>query len=412
MIFFSILSILTLADAQPLRLTVNDVINTVKRGNLSITSMEQNRIGVQATTGHLGRSFLPSLKLELGAERFQTGHYGMTNNPYGMLEARFNLFNGGRDKIENDIRNFQLTIAEQEMNEVTREEVRKARKLLWQIVYNNEVLKILDEELKKNKALKEQAALRSRRGISTTSDVLEFKIYENEILESIEGFNHENLILKAGLVPVLGLEEGNEVELTDSLLHAHDDELLSKGISVDGLPEVLTTKAENGIFDGQKRQSEYWWMPKLEAYGGYYLYTLRERDYLQQGLRDDQVVGMKLTFELFDGFHSYRMASAAYYQAQGKRLLLKHLKKKSEADYFMLREDLKHAHDVLHFIEERIKGSKEYLRLTLQEYDRGVKNSLDALTAMKRYFEYEKQYLDKKKLYQMIRADLLAMRGE
>jgi outer membrane protein TolC len=61
---------------------------------------------------------------------------------------------------------------------------------------------------------------------------------------------------------------------------------------------------------------------------------------------------------------------------------------------------------------DRIKKSKEYLKLTLNEYDRGVKNSLDALTAMQRYYRYKKQYLEKKKEYQMIKADLLAILGE
>ena len=66
----------------------------------------------------------------------------------------------------------------------------------------------------------------------------------------------------------------------------------------------------------------------------------------------------------------------------------------------------------MHYIEDRIKKSKDYLKATLDEYDRGVKNSLDALTAMQRYYRYEKQYLEKKKEYQVIKSDILALRGE
>ena len=92
--------------------------------------------------------------------------------------------------------------------------------------------------------------------------------------------------------------------------------------------------------------------------------------------------------------------------------MARHIERQTDAQYIMYQEDMKHTHEVMHYIEDRIKKSKDYLRITLEEYDRGVKNSLDALTAMQRYYRYEKQYLEKKKEYQLIKADLMAIQGD
>jgi hypothetical protein len=51
----------------------------------------------------------------------------------------------------------------------------------------------------------------------------------------------------------------------------------------------------------------------------------------------------------------------------------------------------------MHYVEDRIKKNRDYLRITFQEFDRRVKNSLDALVAMQRCFDHENHSLAKKK---------------
>jgi outer membrane protein TolC len=128
--------------------------------------------------------------------------------------------------------------------------------------------------------------------------------------------------------------------------------------------------------------------------------------------RDDRVIGLRLSFELFDGLKSQNQSTATEYQAESKRLMARHIERQTDAQFLMYQEDLKHTHEVMHYVEDRIKKSKNYLTATLQEYDRGVKNSLDALTAMQRYYGYEKEFLMRKKEYQTIKSDLLAILGE
>ena len=380
--------------------------------NLSIQSYDKANESAEVKTGYLGRSFLPSLTFELGQEKFQTGRYKSYSNPYGMLEAKLNLFRGGRDNIESGIRDLQAQIGKYNLDSAGREELNKVRKIQWQIIYNLELIKIVERERIENSKLKEQAIRRARSGISTSSDTLEFMIYNSQLEETIESLNHENKILKIGLLPLLGLDSSESLSFPQSLEHEHDDIVMKKTYSSIKNPQVQTLNAEYESFNLQKKSINRYWTPRFDLYGGYYLYTLRDRDYMAYNARDDRVIGLRLSFELFDGLKSQNQSTATEYQAESKRLMARHIERQTDAQFLMYQEDLKHTHEVMHYVEDRIKKSKSYLAATLQEYDRGVKNSLDALTAMQRYYGYEKEFLLRKKEYQTIKSDLLAILGE
>ena len=271
---------------------------------------------------------------------------------------------------------------------------------------------MLEEEQKQNTKIRAQAERRAKSGVATRSDTLEFNIHNSELEEGIESLKHENKILKIGLLPLLGLTSEDELQFQDDLLHEHDDAFIAKSFEGKSHPQVTSINAEYEAYQLQKKSNKLWWTPSLDVYGGYYMYTLRDRDYLAQSARDDTVIGARITFEIFDGLRFQNLATSNHYQAEAKRLQGKHAEKQTYAQYLMLKEDLLHTHEVMHYVEDRIIKSKDYLRITLGEYDRGVKNSLDALTAMQRYYRYEKQFLEKKREYQTIKSDMLALRGE
>lgn len=390
----------------------NLLFDQVLKKNLSVHSFKKAKEAEVVKQGYLGRSFYPTLSLELGQENFQTGTYKSRSEPYGMLEARFNLFRGGKDKLESKTRDIYAKIAEHNFDLTLREEINKIRKLQYQIMFNNELISILEKELEVNNRIKGQALQRAKSGVTTRTDTLEFTIHESELIESIESLQHENKILKIGLKPLMGLSVDEEISISMMLEHQHDDDLISKGYSFNKHPDVAVLDAEFEGLSNQQKSSQRWWTPNIDLYGGYYLYTLRDRDFLPQNERDDRVVGLRLTMELFDGQKGSTQATAATYQAESKRIMARYTEKQTEAKFLMLKEDLIHTHEVMHYVLDRIKKSKDYLGLTLKEYDRGVKNSLDALTAMQRYYRYEKDYLAKKKEYQVIKADLLSILGE
>jgi hypothetical protein len=390
----------------------DDVLAFDLSGNLAVQSMKMEQKANEVKEGHLVRSFLPDLTLVAGEEHFKVESIPAKTEPYGFLEARFNLFKGGKDNLLSEIFQLRTSVSSLKTDLRAREELNKLRKIQAEIIFNNELISILKREKEENLKIKSQANKRASSGIATRTDTLEFTIYDSELEEAIESLKHENKILKIGLAPITGMA-ADEIEFPAELDHQHDDSLLSREEYFQNHPEVLTLKIENEIFQKEKSIDSRFWLPTLDLYGGhYYNYELINKDYRERNRLDAQAVGIRLTFELFDGMKSSVEATSNQYKADAKRIMSQHMQMESEAKFNMLKEDLIHTHEVMHYVLDRIKKSKDYLRLTLKEYDRGVKNSLDALTAMQRFYRYEKDYLEKKKDYHVIKADLLKMLGE
>ncbi len=76
------------------------------------------------------------------------------------------------------------------------------------------------------------------------------------------------------------------------------------------------------------------------------------------------------------------------------------------------KEELKHIHELIHVAEKRIELGKAYLRGTIDEYNRGVKNAPDVLNSMQRYVSYQRRYIDLRRDYQVSKAGLQAVLEE
>lgn len=380
--------------------------------NLRIQGAQKSEESLKAAEGHLGRSFLPKLRLAFGEEHFKVETVPQKTEPYGFLEARINLFRGGKDALRSEVMKLRSGLGALKSNLSSREELFKVRKLQFEIIFNNELIVLLEKERAANEKIKLQASRRAASGISTRSDILEFAIYDSKLEESIESLKHENKILKIGLGPLLGIPTEN-LTFPQTLNHDHDEALFTRAVSFEKHPQILSLKHQSEILDRERSIDRRFWLPSLDLYAGhYYNYHMINKDFRDFERLSAQGVGVRLTFELFDGLQSTVKATQKAYQAESKRILAQHAEKNTGAKFEMLKEDLLHTHEVMHYVIDRIQKSDDYLKLTLKEYDRGVKNSLDALTAMQRFYGYERDYLEKKKEYQLIKAELAMMLGE
>lgn len=398
--------------ANVVALSADDLPKLLRSKNQNVSGAALLTEAAQARTGHLVRSYLPTLRAEAGGERFQTGTYSERTQAYGGAEVRINLFRGGRDLLEERARDSQVLVSEAGAKKAFESEITHARQLYWRLVFNKEMIRLLGKVVGNNERYLEMANRRIARGISTETDRLDFQIHRSQLKEDIESLTHENILLQISLAAVLGMESETEFKTEDNISHIHDEELLAAKFEPSTHPEVESLRANQGLFSSQRNQEYLWWTPSVDVYGGYYLYTLRERDYLSRGLRDDRVVGLKLTFNIFDGFQSTANAGAFAAQANAYEEQASQRARSVDAQVKVAKEDLKHDHELIHQSEERIEQGKKYLVRTLDEYNRGVKNSIDVLGAVQRQVAFQRQYAERRKNYQITKSGLLALLGQ
>lgn len=399
------------AENAAVRVEFDDIPRLVREQNRSAAGAALHAEAAQAREGSLLRSFLPTAALDAGVERFQTGRYGYETQPYGSAEARINLLRGGRDYWQERRLEGLSSAARARSTDDLALIIGEARRSYLRLVHAREMGGLAREAQAENHRLLERAERRIRRGLAAETDRLEFEIGASQLKEDEESFAHAELQLRIRLAALLGLKPEAAISTPATVEHDHDETLLSRAFDPGAHREAALLSAQSEAARAEAKSASLWWTPSLDAYAGKHLYTLRERDYASSSLRDDFAVGGKLSLRLFDGGAERSEARARRLEADGaeKKLLQRRLD--LTARIRITEEDLKHDHELVHFAEERIALARRYLNATLDEYDRGVKNSLDVFASAQRLLAYRRQLAERRRDYQLTKVGLLQEHG-
>lgn len=146
----------------------------------------------------------------------------------------------------------------------------------------------------------------------------------------------------------------------------------------------------------------------VDAYGTYTLYTQADRSFSNWMDRTDTAVGVRATFLLYDGNRNRSDADATQLTFKSSIAEMAYKDQLITAELKASQEELIHLQDLLSRSEMRVAQASRFLQITVQEYDRGVKNATDVLTAMQVSEEIQRRNVDWKIQYQKTKSDLLA----
>ncbi|MEK7689728.1 MAG: TolC family protein, partial [Bdellovibrionota bacterium] len=329
-------------------------------------------------TGHLGRSYLPTMDVHGGAEAFRTGaDLGSGVQPYAGVQANWNLFRGGRDYAEGRYRDAGSALARDALEKTHQEILVEARKNYWNLVSLREAIGLHEKARVQNQQNMVFAKKRIARGLGTETDLLEFEINQGQVEEEIESLTHATLLIELRLAALLGFEEGTRIHTPARTEHQHDEALLGISVVPERNPEVSMLRGQRERADWQREKSARWWLPSVDVYGAYALHTSREREYQAIGDRAEKMVGLRISLQIFDGWMAASERTATASEVDGWLDQENQMSRELRARVVVAKEDLKHEHDLIHSAETRIAQGEKYLRQTLDEYGRGVKNSID-----------------------------------
>lgn len=396
------------AGLEAVELRYEDIPLLVAEKNGAVTGEDRLAEAARARTGHLGRSYLPSVEAEAGGERFTTASRRAETEVFGHLEAKVNLYRGGRDGLEDEARERSAERAAAESRAARAERLTRARKTFWRLVSERETASLIEKALSDNETLLATAQRRISRGLATETDRLEFEINRSLLREELESLQHAATLTEMTLAANLGLAAGTRLRTAETISHEHDESWLAAPFAAAEHPEAAALRAQERGLELDRRRARRWWTPSLDLYGGLYQYTFRERDYTRTSERDDRAVGARLTLPLFDGRRSGAEAQSLRLQVEGATRRREQAELALAAATAVAKEDLRHDHELVHFAEERIEQGRRYLARTLEEYERGVKNSLDALGAAKQDLGFRRQYAERRRDYQYTKAALLS----
>ena len=402
----------SVGHAETLVVQFEDIPQIVRERNSHAQGADFRKRASEIEQGHLARSYLPRLKFTIGTERFQTGTQAERAEHYGSVIASTNIFRGGKDRLEDVVAQSSLSVAVAESEKILREEVKKARISFWHLVAQREMVGLLQAASEENQKNLVKAEARIRAGVATETDRIEFEMYRLELNQDLLRLRLASENTERNLAVLLGLPEGTTVQTPLVVGHKHEDDLFTSTELIEVHPAIRSL-----IFRGEESrikalQSGRWWTPSLDLYASYGLHTFREREFALQSERYETVVGMQLTMELFDGFAGRTEFRHKTLETAGLQLEALQTARELHAKVAGARAELRLTHELIHHSEEALLRAKIYLARTLDEYQRGVKNSPEVLLASERRFGMLRRFADLRRDYQLARCELLEILGK
>jgi outer membrane protein len=403
------------AFGAPIEISFENLKLLLDSRSSRLQAAELEREAAKERTGSLARSFLPKAEIHAAQESFKSSVEPWKAQPSFGAEIGFNIYNGGRDQLENKIRDFHVERKSVHVQQVIADELQALRNLYWETVYNLDKIDQIEAAIKVNVANMSAAVKRIRSGVATESDRVEFEMnavdLDRELAESklkLANQSREFAIL-------LNFNLRDKLSFPRRLEHSHDFEAALKHEARDHefLYKDDELKGQEGELAAEKQRRSWW--PEVDAFAAYNDYSQRIESAgpdVSNDATNEAVIGirMKMGFgAIFDGTRE-AAALAKEASADKKRADLK--RRQAEAHMESELGELRLLHDQIHSAEENIARAERYYKLTQSEYSRGVKNSPDVLGASEKLYENRLKRLDIIKDFQIAKSHVLAKIGK
>lgn len=372
-------------------LPFTDLPKYVKERNDNVEAARLHMSAQESRTGRLGRSLLPQFSASAGKELFKTGSDEEKSQEYWNLEATVNLYHGGRDRIEDKIRDSTFNLSKTGFIAEYRNELKEARQYYWQIVTLNLIIANRKDALARNNESQKIAKRRAGVGLTTNADASQFELQRISLERELDKLDLEKDAALNRLSVILGLDDHKSIivdsdfpEVTEMDLKQLDkpaDELLPVKIQKN-LEEIESLKAE---------QTARWWYPKVDLYSTYGLPSLTEEyDHAIQK-RTQWSAGVRVTIDLEQGLEDRVESKARLTETSAfKRRSAAAIRKGLAASHDLSRSMAVISH-LIKLADQDVQAALNFLKLTETEYNRGVKNGPDLLQATQTYYSYREK---------------------
>jgi outer membrane protein len=409
-----ILMFSVISNAQGLKprassFSYEDLPRLVKEKNENVQAARSTVKANEERTGRLARSFFPHFSAQLGSEEFKTGSDPLERQEYWKLEASINLYRGGRDQIENEIRTTNVQIAQSDFSREYNQELKEARQSYWKLIAITKIIEDRKEGLQKNEAHLKSSRRRSGAGISTGADTLQFELHDTMLRQDLKKLELQQDLLKNQLSVALGIDNHEDLNIGGEFPHPDEDKSSFPPLNIAEQLDVKNLQRKQQIEKFRNQQTGRWWTPRLDLYSSYGLPSLSD-EYTRAVRRDKEwAAGIRVGFDLGQSLEDRSESRARRMDAESVSQRAAHRSREAIASDHELRHDSKLLHELIHDADKDVEKAERFLKLTESEYTRGVKNGPDLLAAFQKFYEFRQRRTELYKDYYEAQTELMSL---
>jgi outer membrane protein TolC len=395
--------------AAPKAVSFDDLPKLVKEHNGNVQAAQASFAAQEKRTGHFARSFLPGVSAEVGSESHRAGTDPKAQREYWKIGASMNLFRGGRDQLEEQRRQESAKAAEAESHGEFAKELKEARQTYWKLVAASQLMAQREESLKRNEENLKAARRRSSTGQASSADTLQFELHQTTLKQDLKKLSLERDLMRNRLSVAIGWDEHESIEVPEQFPHPSEQSPLPEELQPEKNLEVIQLRAKERVESLAAARASRWWAPSLDLYANYGIPSLKDEQSLALRRDKEWTAGVRLAVNLGDGLESRSEAGAKALEATAQERRMRHRIREAIAEDHELRHDLMLLHELIHDADQDISKAEKFLKLTEQEYARGVKNGPDLLSAFQRYYEFMQRRTELYRDFHRSTAELLAL---
>ena len=397
-------------SAQSKTLTLDQAIETALQRNIDVLQAQNNVESAQGRALSAHGNYLPSLSASAGWRRAQNDRPGnssvflsdgtvipgssgfsVTNQFSTGIDASYTIFDGFRREAGLNQATSNAVAAEQRAVRTRQAIVFQAEQAYINVLRNEQLVKVSEENLKRDRRQLERITEANRVGSLSLADVYRQQsvVAADELRLITDQNNYDKA--KADLAALIGLDPFEEYEFADATLSTEIQQSdLDSSIELYKNLPALTQRALSARPDYIEADESYQaaesgvsaarsgYVPTVSAFAGYSL-----SDQRVSNLSDNKNIswGLSLRWNLFDGFQREEALQSAAAQKRNAEVSLKQTERSISVEVKKALLDIDAARKAYDVSQKGLTSATEDRKIAEERYNLGAGTLLDLLIA-------------------------------
>lgn len=353
--------------------TLTELESRVAENNLEIHSIQSEQEVKKVERDLVESRFQPTLYGKAGFISEKTIDEDRTG-PVATLEGRWNIYRGGKDVLARKASDLEIRSVNLELAARRQTLTFEVRSLFYNLLALKEKKALLRDEFQTNDRQRKVAQRRASAGVATHADELEFRLRGQEIQSS------ERILQAEEEKDLISLKNITNIVLEEKLSISGSFPFNSKGAAKMDLstsPSILRLQNNLEILSQEKSRINSIYKPEIDAFA-----NIGKIYPSEKFKRIESVIGLTLSVPLYDGRQQQSAIQIAQLSQQKAQLEVQKLQLDTLSLLQSVEIERQEVERLREINDQRLAYAQKYLSVTVQEYDRGVKNSPDVVGAL------------------------------